>query len=162
MRFATLALLMLIACLPVPGVAAPAAETAREVIDYYFSGSDILLVDARLCDRVDDDGPQVHACQQPREAFSIAAGEATYLWLMLMIPQPLDPQTIVIQFAQEGTTFSVQRATVTSSLRYRLWKKLRFDQPGDWQVRILHQQGNELVPLGEITVEVGTPAAVPE
>ena len=158
MRFFPVAALLSI-MLPATAAPPPAPDAARSVIDYYFTGETILLVDAQLCDRVAEEGPDSHACQESRIDASLESGETTYLWLMLMVPEPLETQTLVIQFVQDGTAFSVQRATVTPSLRYRLWKKLRFDQPGDWQIRVLHEQDGALVPLGEMEVRVRAAAA---
>jgi hypothetical protein len=159
MRFFPVAALLLSAMLPATAAPPPSPDAARSVIDYYFTGDTVLLVDARLCNRVAEAGPDSHACEAPRADALLETGETTYLWLLLMVPEPLESQTIVIQFVQDGTAFSVQRATVTPSLRYRLWKKLRFDQPGDWQIRVLHERDGTLQPLGEMDVRVRETAA---
>lgn len=149
-------LLIITLCIPLLAQAKPSPEEVKNVIDYYFNGQDqgVVLADVKLCDEVYTEGEQKNECMDERGATTLAVGDKTYLWMLFMVPSKLDPQHIIIQLNRDDITLDVKNITITNSLRYRARSKIAFRNPGDWQVKILHDTGDKLELLKELKITV--------
>ncbi len=141
---------------PALSQAKPTPDQVKSVIDFYFNGQDqgVLLADVKLCDEIYAEGDQKNECMEIRNTTSLKKGEETNLWMMFMVPSDVDPQNIMVQFNYGGVTMSVRKTAISSSLRYRTWKKIKLDRTGEWDVKILHDKGDDLELLKEMKLTV--------
>ena len=155
-------LLFLVATAFSLGAAAkPSPESARKVIDFYFNGQNegIVLADVRLCEAVHSEGKLKHECKGELKPDGLEAGKPFMVWMMFMVPSGIGPQEVTMRFSHEGQTTDVKTATVTSSVRYRVWRQVNLDRSGRWSVTITHDVGPDIEPLREIALEVRSPTA---
>ena len=137
----------------------PAPEVVKQVVDFYFHGQDqgVVLADTKLCDDVYTKGENKNECMVERSGTTLNVGEATNVWMLFMVPNKVEPQTILVQMNLRGMTMSVKRLKVSSALRYRVWEKVKPDRVGEWAVKIFHDRGNDVDLLKELTVNVVEP-----
>jgi hypothetical protein len=74
--------------------------------------------------------------------------------MMFVVPVGRKQESITVQLNLEGTTHQTLEVTVSSSLRYRTWKRIVFNQPGEWFIAILHKTGDGVELLREVPVTV--------
>ena len=136
--------------------AKPTAEEVKQVIDYFYTGQadGVILADVKLCDDVYTQGEHKNECMAERADAKLTKGEAATVWMMFMVPDKVEPQNIMLQYDHAGTTMAVERAKITSAVRFRTWTKITPDRPGEWKVKILHDQGDNIELIKELTVEV--------
>ncbi len=149
--------LMLAAALSTAAQAKPAPEQVREVVDYYFNGRDagVVLADFRVCDDVHAEGELKNECRGQRDPASLLEGDSVLMWMMFMVPSGVEPQDIMLQLNHQGMTLGLEKAKVASSMRYRVWRKVSFDRPGEWEARVMHDKGpGGLEVLREIKLNV--------
>ncbi len=141
--------------------AKPSADVAKEVIDYYFHGQSegVLLADVKLCEAIHEEGELKNECNGELDAAGLEQGQPVLVWMMFMVPSGLDPQEILVQLNHQGMTMAVEKASVASSLRYRVWRKLNLDRPGDWNVKIAHDNGQSIEMVKELNLSVQPKAA---
>jgi len=137
----------------------PSPEVVKQVVDFYFQGQEqgVVLADTKLCDNVYTKGEQNNECMAERPDNTLSRGEETNVWMLFMVPNKLEPQKILVQLNHRGMTMSVQRASIASALRYRIWKKVKPDRAGDWTVKIFHDRGDKVELLKEMTLKVVEP-----
>jgi hypothetical protein len=136
--------------------AKPTPEQIKDVIDYFYSShSDaVTLTQVKLCDDVYTEGDHKYECMSERTGNSLKSGDEAYVWMMFMVPDKADPQTIMVQVSHDGVPMSVERTTVKSALRYRTWKKIKPDRAGKWKVKIFHDKGDDVALMKELTFTV--------
>ncbi len=141
--------------------AKPSPEVVKQVVDFYFDGQDqgVVLAHTKLCDNVYTKGEHNNECMDERADNTLTLGEQTNVWMLFMVPNKVEPQSIMVQLNHRGMTMSVQRAKIASALRYRIWRKIKPDRAGDWTVKILHDRGDEVELLKEMTLTVVEPPA---
>ncbi len=88
---------------------------------------------------------------------TLAKGEDANVWMLFMVPDKVEPQSMLVQPNHQGMTMSVQRAKVASAVRYRIWKKVRPDRAGVWSVKIFHDNRNRVELLSEGKLNVVEP-----
>ncbi len=137
----------------------PSPEVVKQVVDFYFHGQEqgVVLADVKLCDNVYTKGEQNNECMVERADTTLARGEETNVWILFMVPNKVEPQSILVQLNHKGMTMSVQRAKVASAVRYRIWKKVRPDRAGVWSVKIFHDNRNRVELLSEGKLNVVEP-----
>ena len=141
--------------------AKPAPEVVKQVVDFYFHGQDqgVVLADTKLCDDVYTKGENKNECMAERSGNTLNVREATTVWMLFMVPNKVEPQTILVQMNHRGMTMSVKRLKVGSALRYRVWEKVKPDRVGEWTVKIFHDRGNDVELLKELALSVVEPAS---
>ena len=141
--------------------AKPSPEVVKQVVDFYFHGQDqgVVLAQTKLCDNVYTKGDNNNECMAERASNTLTRGETTNLWMLFMVPNKVEPQSIMVQLNHRGMTMSVQRAKIASALRYRIWKKVKPDRVGDWTVKVFHDRGEDVELLKEMTLTVVEPTA---
>ncbi len=137
----------------------PAPEVVKQVVDFYFNGQDqgVVLAQTKLCDNVYAKGDNNNECMAERANSTLTRGQETNVWMLFMVPDKVEPQSILLQLNHRGMTMSVQRAKIASALRYRIWKKVKPDRVGDWTVKVFHDRGEEVELLREMTLTVVEP-----
>lgn len=158
MRFISL---LLAALLSFAAHAKPSPEEVKRVVDYYQNGKDqgVVLADVKLCEAVPTEGELKNECQGERDPLALTVGEPVTVWMMFMVPSGMDQQDIMLQLNYQGLTRAVEKATVASSLRYRVWRKVTLDRPGEWTASIIHDSGQGLELLREMKMQVQPKAA---
>ncbi len=141
--------------------AKPSPEVVKQVVDFYFHGQEqgVVLAQTKLCDNVYTKGDNNNECMAERANTTLTRGEETNLWMLFMVPNKVQPQSIMVQLNHRGMTMSVQRAKIASALRYRIWKKVKPDRVGDWTVKVFHDRGEDVELLKEMTLTVVEPTA---
>ena len=152
-RIALLSSALLLAVLS-SAYAKPDATQVKDVIDFFYNGQGqgIVLADVKLCEDVYTKGEQKNECMA--ELSALKEGDAATIWMMFMVPHDVKPQTIMLQLNHGGMTMSVERAEIRSAVRYRTWRQVKLDRPGEWKVKIFHDKGDAVELMKEFTVKV--------
>ncbi len=158
MRFISL---LLAALLSFAVHAKPSPEEVKRVVDYYHNGKDqgVVLADVKLCEAVSTEGELKNECQGELDPLALTVGEPVTVWMMFMVPSGMAQQDIMLQLNYQGMTRAVEKATVASSLRYRVWRKVTLDRPGEWTASIFHDSGQGQELLREMKMQVQPKAA---
>jgi len=120
--------LVLLMMIPTLSMAKPDGTKAKEVLDYYLNGSEVVLLESQFCSSIKDT-----ECVNPIDAKSLANGAEAFLWMNFMVPKPVK-STLFIQFQRKGRTLLTSEITMQDSIGYRTWIPLPTDKSGDWQV----------------------------
>lgn len=123
-----LLLLVLLTLVPAMAMAKPDGAAAKEVLDYYLTGSEVVLLESKFCSSIKDT-----ECINPVDAKAVANGAEAYLWMNFMVPKPVK-STLFIQFQRKGRTLLTSEIDMQDSIGYRTWIPLPTDKSGDWQV----------------------------
>ena len=124
----TLLLLALLTLIPGMAMAKPDGATAKSVLDYYFNGSDVVLLEYNFCASIQDT-----ECVNPVDPKAVASGTEAFLWMNFMVPKPV-VSNLFIQFQRKGRTLVTSEVTIQDSIGYRTWIPLPTDKSGDWKV----------------------------
>ncbi len=136
--------------------AKPDGKQVKDVIDFFYNGQSegIVLADVKLCEDVYTKGEQKNECMAELSGNKLKEGDAAKVWMMFMVPHDVKPQTIMLQLNHGGTTMSVERAEIKSAVRYRTWRQIKLDRPGEWKLKILHDKGDAVELVKEFTLKV--------
>lgn len=148
--------LLFAALLPLTLHAKPSADEVRNVVDFYNNGKDegIVLADVKLCEGIGKEGATKNECEGELNPASLTVGESVTVWMSFMVPLGLQEQEIMVQLNHQGVTREVEKATVTSAMRYRVWRKVKLDRAGDWSANIIHDNGQSSEVLRELKLSV--------
>lgn len=133
----------------------PDVNAVKSVVNYYYDGKagSPLLVESKLCQGVHAKGEQKNECSA--ELKTIHAETDVLLWLNFMVPLDSSSTHVLIQFDHEGTTRMTRELSLQSAMRFRAWKKVRFDRPGNWKIKILLDKREKPSVLTQIPIQVG-------
>lgn len=148
--------LLFAALLPLTLHAKPSADEVNKVVDFYNNGKDegIVLGDIKLCEGIGKDGAAKNECENEIDPASLKAGQSVMVWMNFMVPMGVQEQEIMLQFNHQGVTREVEKVTVSSAMRYRVWRKVKFDRAGDWKANIIHDNGQTSEVLRELKLTV--------
>jgi len=148
--------LLLAAMLPLTLQAKPTPDEVKRVVDYYNNGQDegVVLADIKLCESIGTEGEAKNECQNELDASTMTVGQPVMVWMNFMVPVGMKEQEIMLQFNYQGVTRDVQKATVSNAMRYRVWRKVKFDRAGDWTATITHDNGQSTEVLREMKFRV--------
>lgn len=135
----------------------PTTAEVKKVLDFYYhgQGSGIVLIDSKICRDIHKEGDQRNDCSgEISSAEQVNKDEAVYLWMAYMIPTGDEKQKILIQFELGGVTRMVKDLEVSGSIRFRTWRKLKFDRTGEWTASIVHDGVDGPKKLGSKTFTV--------
>jgi len=124
-----LLLLALLILAPGLALAKPDASVAKEVLDYYLKGSEVVLLEYNFCASI-----QNTQCIDPVDPTALAKGSEAYLWMNFMVPKTVK-SILFIQFKyKERTMLTSDDVTLQDSIGYRTWIQVPTDKIGDWDV----------------------------
>ena len=121
-------ILALLLAIPSLAMAKPDGAVAKEVLDYYLNGSDVVLLEHKFCSSIKDT-----ECVGSVDPKTLAKGTEAFLWMNFMVPKPVK-STLFIQFQRKGRTMLTSEITMQDSIGYRTWIPLPTDKAGDWKV----------------------------
>lgn len=150
-------LTFLLFCLPCLLLAQekPTPAEAQKVIDYYYQGKGrgAVLVAHRLCSQIYEDGPYKYECQEVVTGGQIEQGREVFLWMNYLVPTGDQPD-IIIHFKRNNKVRSVSNLELPGALRYRTWKKIPTEKPGDWEVSIIQELPDTDIKMGTLQYSV--------
>lgn len=162
-------LVLLSATLLIAGPAAaqerPTAEETRRVVAYYFEGqgSGAILMDHVLCQEIGQEGPDKNQCLDTINPSQVSQGQELYLWMNFLVPSE-DSADVLIAFSRNGKVRRTASVKLSAATRFRTWKKIPTNKPGQWSVSVTQELGDKDLDLGgfQYTVaESAQPAAKP-
>ncbi|MEJ2365462.1 MAG: hypothetical protein P8017_12440 [Deltaproteobacteria bacterium] len=114
-------------------MAVPAADTVKEVIDYYYHGQEQgpILAEAKICKTV-----EALECVEGIDPGSFPMGETIKVWMQFLVPKGATYDDILVEYRYEGTPWRVQPHKVESSIRYRVVDSFKLDKSGNWTITI--------------------------
>lgn len=157
MRIVLLGLMLCLTPVLALADAKPTPEEAKRVLDFFYHGKGMgpVLLESKVCRDIQREGDEKGECAGDLSAQTIKKGDTVYLWMAYMVPSGDEVQNLIVQFENGGVTRLVKNVQVSGQLRYRTWLKAPLDKAGTWKVKIVHDAGSGVVPLGsrDITVE---------
>ena len=143
--------------LPLIALAAdrPAPEQALNVVDYYFNGKGqgALLMDYRICSEVAPEGEDKNECRRSAEAAAIPQGEDVLLWMSFLVPAD-DQASILLSFSRNDRVRKTADVNLKGAIRFRTWKSIPTDKPGQWTVTIVQELVDRDMELGTLQYTV--------
>jgi len=164
MKKTLLALFILASCSSVFAAETPTPAEAKKVFDFYYhgQGQGVVLMETKLCAEIGKQGDTKNECTIDLNN-SPAKGQIANLWMTFLVPKGDKKIAIIIQFEQGGITRMVKNVTLSGSIRFRTWRKVKFNKTGNWTVKIFQEVGDTTKVLKEITLTVqeAPPAEAP-
>ncbi len=144
-------------CIPIWTLAAPkpSSEEARKVMNYYThgKGSGAVLVDYTLCTETGKDEENKNDCMVTTLGSDVNMGDEVLLWMNFMIPVD-DQAKIIIAYSRNNRIRKTQEIVLGSAFRYRTWKKIYTETPGEWTIQIFQEMADKDIDLGSLTYTV--------
>ena len=147
-------LITLFALVTVSFSQAPSAGQIKEVLEYYKTGSEVVLVENILCLEVAKSGEEKNNCVRSKESKQLAKGEKALFWMNFFIPKKAG-KDVLVEFQYKGKTRKSKEYEVATSQRYRTWTGLPTNKVGMWTVRIEQESTGQLIQ--ELSYEVIQP-----
>lgn len=132
----------------------PSGKTVQSVMAYYSGGQDgAVLVETKICRAIGESGPEKNNCIEDISGQPLQVGEDAYIWMNFLVP--VDTQAkIYLSFTRDKRIRKTEQFTLDSAFRYRTWKKLATDSPGEWQITVFQEMDDRDIDLGTITYMV--------
>jgi hypothetical protein len=150
-------IMMAIMGLPLIVVAAdrPAPEQALDVVNYYFNGKGqgALLMDYRMCSEVAPEGEDKNECRRSADAMAIPQGEDVLLWMSFLVPAD-DQASILVSFSRNDRVRKTAEVNLKGAIRFRTWKTIPTDKPGQWTVTIVQEMTDRDIELATLNYTV--------
>lgn len=123
-------------------VKAPTPEAVKSTWDYFYKGQGQgpLLVEARLCTKVDTekDSPTRFECVTEVGPEGIKANTSVQVWQSYLVPQGDSIEDLMVQTRQGNVVRETKDVKLKGEgWRTRQWTGVRLGKPGDWTVTIL-------------------------
>lgn len=144
---------IVILLVPVISIAAPTAESAKEVLEHYWSGNSPLLIDYKICSEISKEGENKNDCVTEVDPTAIAKGDKVFLWMNFMVPQNTE-QKISVLFTRKNRPEKTREIKITGSLRYRTWTTLPTDKDGVYTVQVDHEVDDNFTTLKSMNYQV--------
>ena len=139
---------LLVLTMAVSAQNAPSAEATKSFIEYFNSGSEAVLFDAKLTSKVEDRMPT-------DEITETAVGSVVSIWVNFMIPKNATDNSYKAVFRKGDTTLKTKTFELSGgqwgNLGYRSWSSKGLHSAGDYTVEIL--KGDAVVKTFNITVK---------
>ncbi len=152
-----IAISIIVALIPTMGFALdkPSSQETKKVMDYYNEGigNGAVLVDFNLCTEMGKEEETKNNCIQPLSDVDILLGQEVYLWMNFMIPVD-DTANVFITYTRNNRIRKTQATTLKSAFRYRTWKKIATNKPGQWTIKIFQEVEDKDIDLGSLTYVV--------
>lgn len=122
-------------------VKAPSAEAVQSTWDYYYKakGQGPVLVDARLCTKVDTekDSPTKFECVAEVGPEGVKANTSVNVWQAYLVPQG-DTEDLMVQTKLGNVVRETKDVRVKGEgWKTRTWNSVRLSKAGDWTISIL-------------------------
>ena len=147
----------LLLCLPFGAMAQekPTAAEVRKVIDYYYQGKGkgVVPMEYKLCQQIAEQGVNKNNCEVEIPGGKVKKGEDAYVWMKFLVPAD-DQAKILLQFSRDKLVRDTSNVTLTGATRYRTWKKLPTDTPGEWRINIVEEMSNGDEQIGQLEFSV--------
>jgi len=157
MRFFRMIALSAIMAAPLPAMAAdaPSADAVRQVMSYFHNGSDVILVDAKLCKEVAKEGDNKNECTEEISGNKVTQGDKVYVWLNFFVPgDDADARNVLVQFSSKGMVQQSHSLHMKQTTRYRIWYRLPTKRVGDWDVITSQEKADSYLKLGGLSYSV--------
>jgi len=138
---------------PALSLAAPSAESAREVLDHYWSGNSPVLIDYKICSEISKEGENKNECAVEVDPTAIAKGADVFLWMNYMVPQNTE-QNISVLITRNNRPEKTRDIKITGSLRYRTWTTLPTDKDGAFTIQVDHEVDDNFTTLKKLSYQV--------
>lgn len=133
----------------------PSADTVRQVMDYYHNGSDVTLVEHKLCSDIVQEGENKNECGEMVSGSSVEAGSKVYLWMNFLVPgDTTEKANVLVQFKYKGKTVSTTETSMPQAIRYRTWRLLPTSKSGNWQISIEQEKADGYTSVETINYSV--------
>ncbi len=124
----------------------PTGSEVLNVMDYYNSGDEAVVVETKLCLDIIKSGENKNNCGAEAAAATIKKGEKVMLWMNLMVPKNQN-LALSTQFLKKGRSIKTKESKVSGSLRYRTWVTIPTNKSGKISVTIDQEKGEDFVNL---------------
>ena len=96
-----------------PAFSAPSADEVRNVLSYYYGGSETtpVLVEFKLCEDVHREGIDKNNCKNEIDQHSLEVGESVYAWMNFIVLREQRGE-ILMQFKHDGVIRGARKANV--------------------------------------------------
>lgn len=137
----------------------PSADSVRQVMDYYHTGSDVTLLEYKLCRDIAREGENKHECSEVVDGNTIEAGSKVYFWMNFLVPgDTTENANVLVQFKHKGRAISTYETPMPQTIRYRTWRLLPTNKTGDWQVAIEQEKADGYTAVETIGYSVVEPS----
>lgn len=156
---------VLLACAPALVWAGekPDANTVRQVMNYYHSGSDVTLIEHKICTEIASEGELKNECSAVVDGSSVEEGSKVYFWMNFLVPgDEAEGANVLVQFKYKGKAVSTYETSMSQAIRYRTWRLLPTNKAGSWQVSIEQEKTDGYTSIETINYSVVEPSAVAE
>jgi hypothetical protein len=118
---------------PINAMAAPGADTVKNVVDYYYNGQKEgpILTDSKLCKDI-----KALECGEALNANAVNLGSVVNVWMQFFVPYGAKYDDIIVEYKHEGVPRHLTAYTVKGSIRYRVADKYKVDKPGKWTISV--------------------------
>jgi len=148
LALAALALLSL----PLHAADKPTQDEVSKVMNYYRDGSEVILVESKICTEVEKSGDNKNECSDTIEQ-PVALNKSGYMWMNFMVPGN-EPATLLVQFKYKGRALDSDELHLSNAIRYRTWKRLQTSKSGDWVVNIEQETNDGYIPVAKLEYTV--------
>jgi hypothetical protein len=133
----------------------PTPQQALAVVDYYFNGQGqgALLMAYALCSEVAPEGEDKNECRKPADAAALPLGSEVFIWMNFLVPAD-EEASLLISFTRKDRVRKTTDLTLKGAIRYRTWKPVPTDKPGQWTVTIVQEMPDRDVELGSFAYTV--------
>ena len=139
-------------------IGAPSADEVRNVLSYYYSGTEStpVLVEFKFCEDVHREGLDKNNCSNEIDQHSLEVGESVYAWMNFIVPRE-ERGEILMQLKHNGVIRGARKANVHGAIRYRTWRKIQFSRAGEWEIPILYDNSLAISEIDTVTLTVNDP-----
>lgn len=132
----------------------PSSEAAKQVLDYYYAGGEDVapvLVDYKICEDIVREGDEKNNCTVELDPSNITVDTPVYLWMNFMVPSD-NGNKLLLQVNNKGLTRSTHDISIAHSIRYRSYKKLKFNKAGAWDVKLYLETKDDVEVLTSVSI----------
>lgn len=144
----TLLVLLTLATAQDTKMAAPSADATKAFIEYFNTGSDAVLFDAKLTSKVVDSMPT-------DEVSEVAVGSVVSIWVKFMMPKNSTDNSYKAVFKKGDTTLKTKTFELSGgewgNMGYRSWSSKGLHSAGAYTVEIV--KGDAVVKSFNVTVK---------
>lgn len=148
--------LLLAAPFAMPAFASEAPTTAevQKVMQYYQTGTNVVLVESKFCTEVEKAGDNKNECAAEVDASTIEQGsKPPLLWMNFFVPGE-EKANLLVQFKYKGKAIKSDEMTLSNALRYRTWRSLTTSKPGAWEIAIEQEMADGYRPVATLNYTV--------
>lgn len=133
----------------------PSSEAIKDVVNYYFQdeSAEPILADMKICSEIHKSGAEKYNCSGELDKNNLPKGENVYVWMNYLVPKGQKAQ-LLMQVNHSGITRSTHNFEVAGGIRYRVWKQIRLNKSGEWNLPILLDSETGITELTTLDIQV--------